>query len=571
MSIWRPIPPIRCWQRWLPEWAHGPVVLLFRLGIVGLLLGVGLAAVYFLLAQRFNLDEVARMPAEPAFFDREGRKLPSPGGSGRILVGREEIPEFLVKALLAREDARFFEHSGVDLRGLGRASARNLRDMEFTQGASTLTMQLARNTYDIRAKSLHRKFLEIALTLRIEARYGKDEILIHYLNRIYFGAGAHGIEQAARTYFGKPARELHEGECAMLVGIIRGPSIFSPLRSLPVALEQRDQTLNRMRIMGLIDSARHDAIQALPIALAGQDPREVQASYAFRGIMRELNTILDRQDIRRSGLEVHTTLLASWQERLERDLNQALRNIEKEKGWRHPIPGDHRPGDDPAYLQCAAVTLDTRTGGIMALIGGRDYQHSGYDRTAARRDLGPAFEPFVAAAAAERGRLVLPGRPIQTGRQVGPLEVQRIAKRCGIKGLASPLPDSEDIFRGAVSATPMELAVGLATLGNQGRRPTPFFISHIKDAAGNVLFTREPDNTEAISPQAATEATTVLKRKGSVRSFSGATGSERDAWALRLGPAGSTAIWIGFDKPTAITTDRRLKALVEEFITRLAN
>jgi penicillin-binding protein 1A len=432
-------------------------------------------------------------------------------------------------------------------------------------------MQLARNTYDIRAKSLHRKFLEIALTLRIESRYGKDEILTHYLNRIYFGAGAHGLEQAALTYFGRPARQLHEGECALLVGIIRGPSLFSPLRSLSAALDQRDQTLQRMVAMGMIDTARRDAIRALPIEMANQETRESQASYAFRGITRELNTILERQDIRRSGLEVHTTLLASWQERLERDLNQALRNIEKEKAWRHPTPGGHEPGSEPAYLQCAAVTLDTKTGGVMALIGGRDYLHSGYDRTASRRDLGPAFEPFVAAAAAERGRLVLPGRPVQTGRQVGPLEVQRIAKRCGFKGLASPQPDSEDIFRGAVSGTPMELAVGLATLGNKGRRPEPFFISHIKDAAGNVLFTREPDLTEAIAPHAADDGASVLKRHGSVRSFSGATGSERDAWALRLGPAGSTAIWIGFDKPTVITTDRRLKALLEEFITRLAN
>lgn len=571
MSTWRPIPPPRFWQRWLPEWAHGPAVLLFKATLVGAILATALAAFYLLLALRYNLDEVARMPGEPLFFDRDGRRLASPGGSGRILIGRKDIPDFLVKALLAREDARFFDHAGVDIRGLGRASARNLKDMEFTQGASTLTMQLARNTYDIRAKSLHRKFLEIALTLRIEARFSKDEILTHYLNRIYFGAGAHGIEQAALTYFGKPARQLDEGECAMIVGVIRGPSVFSPFRSMPAAIEQRDQTLNRMVAMGLIDTKRRDAIMEQPIKVAARDAREDQLSYAFRTITQELNGILDSHDIRSSGLEVHTTLSAAWQDRLERDLNQTLRKIEKEKAWRHPTPTTHRVGENPAYLQCAAVTLDTRTGGVMALIGGRDYLHSGYDRTAALRDLGQAFEPFVAAAAAERGGLVLPGRPIQTGRQVGPKEVQRIAKRCGLKSLGDSLNESEDVFRGAVSATAMEMAVGLATLGNKGQRPRPHCISQIKDGAGKVLFSRTHDLTQVITPAAAHEAASVLKRSGKIRGFTGATASERDAWALRLGPTGSTVIWVGFDKPTVITTDARLKALVEEFISRLAS
>ncbi len=166
---------------------------------------------------------------------------------------------------------------------------------------------------------------------------------------------------------------------------------------------------------------------------------------------------------------------------------------------------------------------------------------------------------------------MLPGRPIQTGRQVGPAEVRRIAKRCGIKGLESPLPDSEDIFRGAVSATPAELAVSLATLGNKGLRPAPFFIIRVENAGGEVLFQREPDLSQAITGHAAAEASSVLARKGSMRCFTGATASGRDAWALRQGPAGSTAIWIGFDKPTAITGEQRLKALLEEFIARLAN
>lgn len=568
MSTWRPIPPPRFWQRWLPERWHGPVRWLTLVTACGLVIASGVAFCYFLLAMRFDLDEVARLPADPVYYDRSGKELPAPAGAGRKLVARRDIPEFLVQALQAREDARFYQHCGVDFRGLGRALVRNLKDRDFTQGASTLTMQLARNSFDIRAKSLHRKFLEIALTLRIEARYSKDEILTNYLNRIYFGSGCHGIEQAAQTYFGKSTRALGEGECAMLVGIIRGPHIFSPLRHLDAAIEQRNQTLKRMVAMGFIDEARRAAIAAQPIRLA-DDQQEFLPSYALQAIRRELNQILDEQDIRLGGLHVSTTLDAAWQERLDTELTRAVNALERERSWTHPTHAAHSSGTEPVYVQYAAVTTETRTGAILALIGGRDYQHSRFDRTHSSRDLGSAFEPFVAAAAAERGKLVLPGKPVQTGRQIGPGEVERIAKRCGIAGPF--LLKTDDLFRGSVAATPMEMSVGLATLGNQGKRPKPYFIREIRDARGKSLYSATPTLSPAISPSAALDATSVLRRQAGTRCFTGATGSERDAWTLRLGPSGATAIWIGFDEPTVIANERRLKALLDEFVERLGN
>jgi membrane carboxypeptidase/penicillin-binding protein len=202
------------------------------------------------------------------------------------------------------------------------------------------------------------------------------------------------------------------------------------------------------------------------------------------------------------------------------------------------------------------------------LIGGRDFADSRYDRTRSKRDLGSAFEPFVAAAAAERGKLVLPGKPLQTGRQIGPAEVQRLAKRCGISG---PFLDTEDLFRGAVAATPMEMSIGLATLGNRGRRPKPYFISRIEDAEGKSIYRAEPSAAQSLSQEAAEEAVGVLKNRSGTRCFTGATGSERDAWTLRLGPSGSTAIWIGFDDPKRISGEARLTALLDEFVERLGN
>jgi penicillin-binding protein 1A len=323
-----------------------------------------------------------------------------------------------------------------------------------------------------------------------------------------------------------------------------------------------------MAAIGFITDGQRDAIAAEPLKLAKEETESNQTSYALKAVERELDLILETRDIQMDGLRVHTTLDAAWQQRLENELNHAVRALEAEKSWRHPVHKNHQPGAEPEYVQFAAVTTETRTGAVLALIGGRDFTHSRFDRTRSTRDLGSAFEPFVAAAAAERGKLVLPGKPVQTGRQIGPSEVERLAKRCGIAG---PFVQSEDLFRGAVAATPMEMSVGLSTLGNQGKRPRPFFIREIRDANGKPLYTAKPDLTQALGPPAAKEATSVLEHSAGTRVFTGATGSERDAWTLRLGPSGATAIWIGFDKPAVIAPEKRLKSLLDEFVRRLGN
>ena len=568
MSTWRPIEKTPLWKRCLPAWIHGPVVLLFQASIVASVIMLGIAFFYFLVASKFDLDEVSKIPRETVLYDQNGKEMTAPGVGGRKTVKREGIPDFMVEALAAREDARFFEHGGVDFRGLARAMVRNVKDRDFTQGASTLTMQLARNTYDMRAKSLHRKAVEIALTMRIESRYSKDEILTNYLNRIYFGSGAYGVEQAARIYFGKTTSQLHPGECAMLMGIIRGPHIFSPLRNFSAAEEQRDQVLDRMVDAGFVTSERAIAVENLAIRLSKDEEAKSRQSYALRQVQNELERILEKENILLGGLQVTTTLDVGWQGRLESELTRAVVALEEEGGWEHSRHRDFVPGGPTDYLQYAAVTTETKTGAVLALVGGRDYSHSAYDRTRSKRDLGSAFEPFVAAAAAERGKLVLPGKPIQTGRQIGPAEVERLAKRCGITG---PFLTTEDLYRGAVAATPMEMSVGFATLGNKGKKPKPFFISQIKNADGETIYTAKPKSEAALSEPAAEEAVSVLKNRSGTRCFTGATASERDAWTLRLGPSGSTAIWIGFDVPKKIAKEVRLNALLDEFVERLGN
>jgi penicillin-binding protein 1A len=522
---------------------------------------------YYLEASKFDLDEVGKLPKENTYYDRSGKLIDVPDDRAGKNVKRADIPEDLVHALIAREDARFFEHGGVDVRGLARASLRNIKDRNFTQGASTLTMQLARNTFEMRTKSLNRKAVEIALSIRIEGSYSKDEILTNYLNRIYFGSGAYGIEQAAQTYFGKTTSELHAGECAMIAGIIRGPHIYSPLRNFEKAINQRDQTLARMVEAQIITQARADEIKAIKIELNEKSKHNgAQRSYALLAIKEELESLMERENILLNGLKIHSTIDIGWQTRLESELNLAVSGLEKEKGWQHHIHSKHEHGMVVDYVQYAAVTTETKSGEILAYIGGRDYTHSTYDRTNAKRDLGSAFEPFVAAAAAERGKLVLAGKPIQTGRQIGPQEVQRLAMRCGISG---PFVDTEDLYRGVVSATPMEMSVGLATLGNKGNKPKPHLIRKITDNDGNVLYHAMLKTQPALSKSAAEDAVGVLKNMSGTRSFTGATGSERDAWVMRLGPSGSTTIWIGFDTPKKIAPEARLNALLDEFVRRL--
>lgn len=567
MSTWRPVSRLPRWLAWLPQWMHTPLRWTIRALLVGLILFTGLACFYLVKASKFDLNEVAALPARTTLLDRDDHPIEVGWGTSRHLARRQDLPEFLVQCLQAREDARFYSHPGVDFRGLARATLRNLKDGDFTQGASTLTMQLARNTYEMRAKSIHRKLLEIALTLRIEHRYSKDEILTHYLNRIYFGAGCHGIEEASRTYFGKSVSELNRAESSMLIGIIRGPHIFSPTRNLEGARDQQNEVLARMIDMGWLTADERTEIRQTEIRLVPEEQRSAERSFALHAVRDELSAILEAGDIRLDGLIVHTTLDTSWQLKLETELSKELAKLESSSSWQHPKHATHQSGNTPTYLQCAAVTLDSKTGQVLAWIGGRDFLDSRYDRaTGARRDLGTTFEPFIAAAAAERGKRILPGRAVMTGRQLGALETARIAKRCGLGG---PFLDTEDLFRGSAATTPEECATALATLAGSGSRPVPHFISRLTNASGEVLFERETQTSPAITANAARKACELFDESGAIRTFSGTTGSDRDAWLLRIGPTGSTAIWVGFDEPTRIASDAALEKFLDRLIASL--
>ena len=455
---------------WMPEWFKLILRVGWRLFLIGLLVFLLVATFYYFLAKQYDLDEVKEMAHQNVVLEENGGELAALGGERRKLLTRDEIPEDMITALLAREDADFYEHSGIHLRGLARATLRNIKDMSFTQGASTISMQLVKNTYDIRAKSLHRKFLEIAITLRLEGEYTKDEILTHYLNRIYFGAGCHGLEEASQTYFGIKAKEMNLGQCALLAGIIRGPHIFSPFNDLEAAIEQRDQVLARMVTIEKITEEEAEKAKAMPLNIVPKSKRQKSSSYAMNGITRHAKEVLNDTQISEGGLRVQATINA----KLQKEVDDAVRKILP------PVSGG-KP------LQTAVVVLDTQTGAIRALTGGRDYKQYPYNRALdSKLELGQAFYPFLYLATLERGRLPLIGKPLVTGKQLSYSDLLGFCDRFGLNKNPSKL--AEDLYRGGVSASPLELASAYSILKNDGAIYDSYFISNIKNDSDTVLL-----------------------------------------------------------------------------------
>lgn len=535
----------------VPGWVPGPVRWMFKWGMILAFIGLLIALYYLFLASKFDMGLVAKMPERSVILDRNGREYAFIHGERRRSITRDEIPEVMVLALRAREDLRFPDHCGVDGKGLLRATLRNIKDRSFTQGASTLTMQLARNSYELRAKSLHRKLLEMALTLRVEHQYTKDEILTHYLNRIYFGAGCHGVEEAAQTYFGRSTKELNTGECAMLVGIIRGPHIFSPFRNRKGAEDQRNEVLSRMVDEGFLTAEQAKEAREEVIHLVAEEDRSRGSSYVKESIRRQLQVLLEKHDIRDGGLRIHTTLDALQQWRCDELLNLPIKGLEKEK---------------VSQLQAAVVKMDSATGGIIALGGGRSFQASQFNRAyRAKRDLGPAYIPFLNAVALERGKVAIPGKPVQTGRQLGIEETIRLSKRLDFSG---PFRGTEDLYRGAIAATPMELAVATSILANRGAKSHPHFILRIDDEQGRTLYRHQPSHHQAIGAAAANDAFSSMPSEDGRKQLISTTGSKRDAWAIGVEAGLVTVIWLGYDQPKKIGDGKAIEKALEAALSK---
>lgn len=504
----------------VPPWLRATGRLSLRFALIGIIILAMVIVFYWLQASRFDIEKVTSMPERTLLVDREGKELGAIHGSSRRLVTREEIPEHLYRALITREDKYFPKHGGVHFRGIARAALRNLSDRELSQGASTITMQLARNTYQLRAKSLHRKLLEVAVAFRIEANFSKDEIVTAYLNRIYFGSGAYGIGQASHSYFGKTPSQLTVAEAALLVGIIRAPHDFSPRNDLEAAIRERNQVLGRMAQDGVMSFQDAKDDQRAPVHLM---PARESKTDAIRCVRRHLNELLDKSDFTSGGLTAVSTIDAVLQATSRDGLTDLIA----------PFP----------KLQAALVAIEPGSGAIRAIVTARDPESSQFNRAFdTRRQLGPVFQPFLYAFSTERGRLAIPGQPIQTARQLPSPEIVRLAKRVGFTG---PFTEGDELARGNLQSTPLEAATALTSLAKDGNSPNTYLIEELRGADDQVLFQQQHKLTSVLDAFSAETTRDILGKS----TWSSLNLPKTDLWVLHASEDISLAIWIGYDEP----------------------
>src|SRR5438477_4210272 len=381
----------------------------WKVSLLALIAGSGLAVMVFYgaWAQTYDMKKVGEMPERNTVFDVDGKIYSRLAGANRLKVSLDEVSPFFVAALLAREDTRFYQHKGIDWRGILRALVRDVMSGSAKEGASSITQQLARNSLPLGGRTLNRKILEAMVALRIEQKFTKQQILELYINRIYFGSGCYGVETATQAYFGKNASKLNLSEAALLAGLIRSPNRFSPLKNPEGAAIQRNAVLDRMVELKKVSSAQAEQARKTKIVTRPKRMPQVQENYAMDAVQRGLSLILTQDQMDDGGLSIYTTLDPSVQNAAQDALETQLGKIERQSNFRHPNKAEYKPpesGEGDAampYLEGAVVVIDNASGGIRALVGGRDYAHSKYNRpqAPATRLVGSAHKPAVYAPA----------------------------------------------------------------------------------------------------------------------------------------------------------------------------
>ena len=584
-----------------------------RLILACLLLWGLVGAFYIAWAWTFDLREVGRIPESSLVIDRNGQIYTRLSGENRRTVPLDKVSPWFVRAVIAREDSRFLEHFGVDPIGVARAAVTNLLAGGVRQGGSTLTQQLARNSFPLGGQNMHRKILEAALAVRMEAVLSKDEILTHYMNRIYFGAGLFGIETAAQSYFGKPAADLTLSESALLAGLIRSPNRLSPFRDPDGALEQRNIVLRQMEDQGFISARERVEAQAEPLMLAAEKPAPPQEDWAMELLWRELERVLPQDVLDGAGLKIYTTLDGNMQRAAVTAVEEQLAEVEARAGYPHEKKADttfvdpQSRGGTP-YLQASAMAVDNHSGGIRVLVGGRDYTTSKFNRAYfAERQIGSSVKPFVYASAFAAGldpnapisddrlrpgelpkaygnynpsnsddtyRGVLPAKDglilsrntmsVRIGAIAG---IERVRENILAAEIGTDVPKYPSIFLGSFSGTLRALTTAYAALANDGVSPTPHLLERVEDPQGRMLYRYRgsirrilPSNvarlTAAVLREAMTRGTgqvaAAFGYRGEAAGKTGTTNDYKDAWFIGWDAETTCGVWVGFDQPKRI-------------------
>src|SRR5437870_3713076 len=522
-------------------------------------------------ARSFDLNKLEQMESASVILDRKGKIFGQIYVENRETVPYDQLPRDLINAVVAVEDAKFYQHHGYDLLGIVRAALKNLTAGHVRQGASTITQQLARNSFSLKEKTFRRKLLEVFLARRIEDHFGKQKIMELYLNRIYFGGGLYGAEAAARGYFGKSAREMSLAECATLAGLIKSPNRLSPWTDRDNSREVRDYALDRMRDLGLISRERCAAARAQQIVVSSRQNAQGQ-SYAVDYIRQQVIAAVGWDRAKNEGFRIHTTIDVDLQKVAEDSLRANLERIEKNPEYNHQTYAEYAAtfrkakangamSDQPApeYLQGAVIGLDNETGDILVLVGGRDFEHNQYDRALqAKRPVGTAMLPLVYAAAFEKGMFPgslvedspLDNRAVMIGgttgilgewgpesaenRYEGPITARQaltkskngatvrlgmdsgidpVLQLCSAAGIQSLLRPYPATFLGSSEITLAELALAYTIFPNGGWRPnTPHILERIEEKDGTVVWDAKRERTRkvVIKPETAYEVHSCL-------------------------------------------------------------
>lgn len=565
------------------------VFLIFAAPVLGLLL-VFLAAK---IAGPMQIPEI-----QPAvFYDNSGKMIGKWDTSDRQWVPVRQVAPSLKLATLAVEDRYFFQHHGFDLHRIAGSAAVDLFSLSKAQGASTITMQYAKNLFLNQDKSWLRKATEAFYTIRLEMNLPKEKILEGYLNTIYYGHGAYGIEAAAKTYFHKKAGDLTLAESSMLAGIPNGPSLYSPFLHYDQAKKRQHLVLKMMVACGYVSQSRASAAYRTPLDLAASDQKVPQTAPYFQDAVRsELTGRLHftPDQLQSGGLKVYTTLDTEVQK-------------EAEYWVRRTLPQTSR-------LQAALVAMDPANGGVVAMIGGRSYPQSPYNRAvSALRSPGSAFKPFLYYAALRNGytpATMLKSAPsvftfddgrskyapdnfggyyadkpitmaqalavsdnifaVKTHLAIGMDQLVRAAQEAGITSPLAPIPS---LALGSEPVSVLELTRGYATLASDGVRNLPELITKVTDQAGHVLYAWHPDRKQVLDPKTTFVLSQMMTgifdtRLNGYTTVTGApvagelthriaakTGTTAtDSWMAGFTPDLVSTVWIGYDKGETIST-----------------
>lgn len=595
-------------KRWFDVFGIAPGKVLFLLGLLSSLIALcfGVFLWYSWRASTYDIDLVAAPVSGCAVYDSSvpPQRVAELAESGRRDVVWDELPQNLINAFVAREDEQFFEHGGVVFSSVVRSIVKNIVNMSYHQGASTITMQLARNTYDLRTKSMDRKLLEVAITQRIEEKYDKKTIFTQYLNRIYFGQDCYGIAQAAWYYFGKEVSALDLSECATLAGLVRGPSIFNPVRDMKASTVQRNATLDRMVEREMIDGSTAETVKKQPIVLAKTSPAQT-VSYALMWVRGELSELRGQFGQDGAGINVVTALNLPLQQEVERAQEEILSFME---GGSVPTTvnelfvadGQNEPAqkaaekarsdflrtparrlmpkrgkDDTAKcIQAALLCVDVHTGNIIAVTGGRSPLDN-RNRWQETSRPGTVFAPVVYACASdfgEHGMHIVENKALETGRRIGEDSLKRYCAKLHFPEL---LPEGDALYGGLFPMKRIDMAHNLFCLYRRGRNYPLRMVRYIGSLGGTCLYAE----SSAIPPEAVPRevARVVMdllpfRKEGRTTVLRCPLPESDGQWVMMAGKKVAVFLWLGFDAPDPkVTSSKGYKAFMSRCASLLAN